>query len=95
MKLNLSAAAQVGFPSASSSCRLYFDGEGFGEGPGGLCAIDASDSFTGSSDSSAFCEPPGELMGELNGSSNPAACFTNSISDAVLGGWAGFAAVAT
>lgn len=70
---------------------IYLDGDGVGEGPGGLCGIEASETLAGSSDNAASCE----RGGEPNGNSNPAACFTNSISEAVRGGWAGFAAVAT
>ena len=76
------------FSARHSSCHffVYFDGDAVGDGPGGLCGIEAIDALCGSGDMSAV---------EPNGNSNPAACFTNSISEAVLGGCAGFAAVAT
>lgn len=71
---------------SSSVLVVYFDGDAVGDGPGGLCGIEAIDTLCSSGDLSEV---------EPNGNSNPAACFTNSISEAVLGGCAGFAAVAT
>ena len=88
------AERRLRFQISCHSFRPYFDGDVVGEGPGGLCGIDARDvfcAFAGSSDN--FCSF--EAAGEPKGNSNPAACFTNSISESVLGGWAGFAAVAT